>query len=216
MQPSDGSVGTDRLTEFLASEHARLKLYLGVAAFTMVGRRYAAKYPIDTPNSRWFSRHLAKFLGETPPYSRNPELAELAKLEAALNAAFMAPEAPIWTARDLAELGIEDLAGSIILIHPSVQRLRFATNTTSLWAAMTCEQTPPRPERLDEPSELVVWRQGPAARFRMLGEEEAHALDAAMAGNHEGISQGAVAYLPGWAEAQIISAVRKNRMTGKK
>jgi hypothetical protein len=79
-----------RLTEYLAVDHAKLQLYIGAAAFAKVAQCYALRHPRLDPRVRRFSFDLPKFLGETAPYSRNPELAELASLEGALNAAFEA------------------------------------------------------------------------------------------------------------------------------
>jgi len=79
-----------RLTEYLAVDHANLQLYIGAVAFAKAAQCYALRHSRLDPNVRWFSRNLPKFLGEIAPYSRNPELAELASLEDALNAAFEA------------------------------------------------------------------------------------------------------------------------------
>ncbi len=57
------------------------------------------------------------------------------------------------------------------------------------------------------PQELLVWRQGAAARFRMLGREEAAALDAAARGEAIESDQSSESFLRGWLEAEIISAV---------
>jgi hypothetical protein len=218
----DEMSGTTRLTEFLAVDHAKLQHYIGAAAFTAIGRRYAMKYPLLDPSVRWFSRNLAKFLGETMPYSKNPELAELARLEAALNTAFEAPDASILSVSELAGFEAKGLGNCMVVVHPSVQRLCLLTNTTSLWAALQCDEPPPRPERLDVPQELLVWRQGTNPRFRMLGKEEALTLDLALQGNPfakicEALAQAsggevsaecADTYLRGWVEAELVSAIR--------
>ena len=219
-----------RLTEFLAVDHAKLHLYLGAAAFGAIGRRYAMKYPAIDPGVRWFSRNLAAFLGETVPYSKNPELAELASLEAALNAAFESADAPLLSLTEYAAKEARGLDDCTITLHPSVKRLCFRSNTTSLWAALQCDEVPPRPERLDAPQELLVWRQGTHPRFRMLGGDEAIALDLAMQGNSfakicetleqlgspEWVSQCATTYLRGWVEAELVSVVRCLKEAGEK
>jgi hypothetical protein len=213
--------GASRLTDLLAVDHAKLYLYLGGAGFSAIGKRYASMYPAVDPGVRWFSRNLAKFLGETVPYSKNPELAELARLETAMTAAFEAPDAPIYSSEQFAKLDLAGLGDFVVTLHPSVQRMCFATNATSLWAALQCEEVPPRPEMLNQPQELVVWRQGPSPRFRMLGHDEATVLDLAMHGaklnklcenlGHpdaaETPSECALAYLRGWIEAEMVSMV---------
>jgi hypothetical protein len=222
MIQADDMQDVDRLTEFLAGDHAKLQSYLGAAAFNMVGRRFASKYPSGLPNLRWFSRHLAKFLSETHPYSKDPELAEFASLEIALSAAFEAPVAPILSIQELDSYQLKDLQQCRIVMHPSVQRLRFTTNATSLWAALRCEERPPHPERLVEPSELLVWRQGAAARFRILGREEAKVVDALADGftmaelkdrelglpESEASIENVLGYVRGLTEAEVVSEVR--------
>jgi hypothetical protein len=175
-----------RLTDFLADDYPRLRLYMGETAFHTMARHCLAA--TETPKVRLLSLHLPDFLDLTKPFSRSPELSDLARLEKAFNAALNAPEASV-TSQPL---------------HPSVQRLQLRTNAASLWAALTAGEVPPPPQRLDEPQELIVWRQGAAARFRMLGREEAAALDATARG--EAIAQPAENFRRGWLEAEIISA----------
>ena len=208
-----------RLTEFLAVDHAKLLLYLGSTSFAAIGRRYVMSSASGDRSDRWFSRNLFKFLDETSPYSKNPELSEIARLEAAFNVAFEAVDAPIVTNVEIAKLSLADMKKRRIEIHPSAQRLRLTTNATSIWAALQCEELPPRPERLDRPNEILVWRQGNAPRFRILGEEEATAFDMAKTGasieqiaDHlcadnriESACECGEIYLRGWVEAELIS-----------
>jgi hypothetical protein len=210
-----------RLTEFLAVDHAKLLLYLGSTSFATIGRRYIMSGASNNRNDRWFSRNLFKFLGETSPYCKNPELAEIAQLEAAFNSAFEAVEAPILTPATFPALSLADLEKRRIDIHSSAQRLRLTTNATSIWAALQCEEMPPRPERLDRPHEILVWRQGNAPRFRILGDEEAIAFDMAKQGasikqiaDHmcvenriESACECGEIYLRGWVEAELVSAL---------
>jgi hypothetical protein len=175
------------LTDFLNHDYPRLRLYMGATAFNTMARHCLAA--TETQNVRLLSRHLPDFLDLTKPFSRSPELSDLARLEKAFHAALDAPEANVTLQAPL---------------HPSVQRLQLRTNAASIWAALTAGELPPPPQRLDEPQELLVWRQGAASRFRMLGREEAAALDAAARG--ETIAQSAETFLRGWREAEIISA----------
>jgi hypothetical protein len=185
------------LTDFLADDYPRLRLYIGETAFNTMARHCLAA--TVTTNVRVLSRHLPDFLELTKPFSRSPELSDFARLERAFQAAFNAPEAAITSQAPL--------QGFQIALHPSVQRLQLRTNATSIWAALTAGELPPLPARLDEPQELLVWRQGAASRFRMLGREEAAALNAAARGKATGIDQSTENFLRGWLEAEIVSAV---------
>lgn len=168
---------------------------MGETAFSTMARHCLAA--TETPKVRVLSLHLPDFLDLTKPFSRSPELSDLARLEKAFHAALNAPDASIITRALHHALHIT--------LHPSVKRLQLRTNAASIWAALIAGELPPPPQRLDEPQELLVWRQGAASRFRMLGREEAAALDAAARG--EAIAQSAENFLRGWIEAEIISAV---------
>ena len=188
-----------RLTDFLAEDYPRLRLYMGETGFNTMARHCLAA--TETPKVRLLSRHLPDFLDLTKPFSRSPELSDLARLEKAFHAALNAPDASITSRAPL---------------HPSVQRLQLRTNAASIWAALTAGELPPSPQRLDETQELLVWRQGAAPRFRMLGREEAAALDAAARGEATEVDQWSESFLRGWLEAEIISVVRDLNDAGEK
>ena len=195
MTAVDESLTFARLADFLAGDYPRLRLYMGETTFNTLARHCLAA--TETPKVRLMSRHLPDFLDLTKPFSRSPELSDLARLEKAFHAALSAPEASIITRVPPHPFHIT--------LHPSAQRLQLRTNAASIWAALIAGELPPLPQRLDEPQELLVWRQGAASRFRMLGREEAVALDAAALG--EAIAQSAENFLRGWFEAEIISTV---------
>jgi hypothetical protein len=188
MMAVDETLTLAHLTDFLAEDYPRLRLYMGETAFNTMARHCLAA--TETPKVSLLSRHLPDLLELTKPFSRSPELSDLARLEKAFHAALNAPDSSITSRAPL---------------HPSVQRLQLRTNAASIWAALTAGELPPPPQRLDEPQELLVWRQGAASRFRMLGREEAAAIDAA--GRGETIAQSAENFQRGWIEAEIISTV---------
>ena len=79
------------------------------------------------------------------------------------------------------------------------------------------------------PTEIMVWRQGLGSRFRILGAEEAMAIDSAREGlpfsivcemiaafdDPENAGLRAASYLRGWIEAEIVSAVVIDGVTEK-
>jgi hypothetical protein len=197
MMAVDETLTPARLTDFLAHDYPRLRLYMGETAFIAMARHCLTA--TETPKVRLLSRHLPDFLYLSKPFSRSSELSDLARLENAFNAALSAPEAGIITRVPPQAFHLE--------LHPSVQRLQLRTNATSIWAALTAGELPPPPHGLYEPQELLVWRQGAAPRFRMLGREEAAMLDGAARGEQVKIDQSTENFLRGWLEAEIISAV---------
>lgn len=209
-----------RLTDFLANDHELLREYLGETQFVEMAATYIAKHPSQHPNARWYSTNLANFLKTYEPFEHHSEVQELAALELALNSAFDAPEAASLTLAELTALDPEIFSAMILGMHPSAARLTFHQNTTSIWSALKCETQPPKPHVLDASQQILVWRQGVASRFRLLGDEEAMAFDACKTGasfstmcemiafmeSPETAAARAASYLRGWIEAEIVLA----------
>jgi hypothetical protein len=206
MMAVDQNLTLASLTDFLSQDYPRLRLYVGETAFNAIARHCLVA--TETPRFRVLSMHLPDFLALTKPFTRSPEIADLARLERAFQAALNAPDAPIVTNAARHPLRIE--------LHPSVQRLQVRTNATSIWAALTAGELPPSAASLELPQELLVWRQGLASRFRMLGREEAVAIDAAARGETMELDQSSEGFLRGWLEAEIVSAVRDLNDAGEK
>ena len=210
-----------RLTEFMSHDFEKLRTYLGNVRFNEMAARYIAAHPSDQPNARWFSRHLPEFLKHSPHYRRQPEITELATLERAINDAFDGPDDRVITMADLAAIAPEDFPGASFHIASTVRRFAVTTNVISLWSCLKCDELPPRAEDIAKPSEILVWRQGSGSRFRILGDEEAMAIDSArealpfsiicemMAAYDDAENAGlrAAGYLRGWIEAEIVSSV---------
>ena len=218
-----------RLTEFITNDYPKLKCYMGEMKFAALAHAYISQHRSDNPNARWYSRHLAGFLRKSSAYARKPELAELADLERSLNEAFDAADAPAVTMSELAALDPNEFGSVSFAISPSVRRFKVRTNVTSLWSSLRCDELPPHPIMLDADQELLVWRQGSASRFRMLGNEEAMALDAAQDGVSFGIicemiatmddpdtaAVRAATFLHGWIDGEIIALLRPGSLPGE-
>lgn len=211
-----------RLVEVIGNDHEYLKAYLGDEQFDRLGRDYVKANPSHNPNARWFAHRLPEFLAGSEPWSKHRELAELASLERALNDAFDAPDAPVFTFADLSSLDPASIASAIFTIHPSMRLIKAATNVASIWSALKSEERPPKPEPLPQPIDILVWRQSFASRFRLLGPEEFMALSEAAKGvpfavlcemiatvdDPDTAAMRAGGYLRGWIEAELVSDVR--------
>jgi hypothetical protein len=210
-----------RLIEVIENDHEYLKVYLGEEQFDRMARGYVKAHPSHTPNARWFAHDLPEFLASTGPWSKHPELAELAALERALNDAFDAADAPIVSMAELEGFDPEDFASAVFAIHPSMRLIRVTSNAASIWSALKSEERPPKAETLAEPVDVLVWRQSSASRFRLLGREEAMALGESAKGVPFGVLCEMIAtmddpdtaalraggYLRGWIEAELVSGV---------
>lgn len=210
-----------RLVEAMQNDHKLLYDYLSDEMFDEMGKAYVAAKPSQHPNLRWFSQGLPEFLKATEPYSKYPILAELADLEKALNDAFDARDAPVLAFADLAAIAPEAWNDLTFSAQPSSCRLDFATNAAAVWLALKNDETPPDATTLDQPSRVLVWRQGVTPMFRELPAEEAMMWDEAASGIPFGVLCSMLAtyddpdsaaargagYLQGWVASELLTTV---------
>lgn len=154
-------------------------------------------------------------------FAKEPELAELVAFEIAMHEARSTLPHNFVSLTNLASLHWPRLGEARLLISPSARRFKVLTNVTSIVACLSCDEAPPPPRMLGFCQQMLVWRQGSSARFRILGDEEAMALDAAIAGKDlaqirdmigslecpETAEARTMIYLRGWAEAQLIEKI---------
>jgi putative DNA-binding protein len=209
---------TERLVEFVENDHELLHKYLGNEAFGEMAQAYAAAYPSQDRNARYFCSHLPPFLRTVEPYKSQPELSELAALEKALNDAFDATDAPVLTLIGLGRLPPEDWSRLTFKPHPSATRLDCFTNAADIWLALKEELEPPKLRTLAEPSRILTWRQD-IPKFRLLGAEEAMMWDeaargakfetlcelVAIFGGLDGAEERAAGYLQGWISSGLLT-----------
>lgn len=211
-----------RHREFLANDFEILKLYLGDTEFAALSQAYCAAHPSRHANARWYGAQLPEFLARQQKYRAHAVLAEIAALERAINDVFDGADAKILTIADLAEVDPVFFSNLNFVIHPAVRRLSNRHNSSSIWAALKCEEEPPGPALLETPQQLLIYRQSLESRFRILGDEEAMAFDSAREGVTFGVICEMIAamgdadtaviraanYLRSWFEAEAISELR--------
>jgi hypothetical protein len=211
-----------RLMEVLDEDYQQLHAYVGDAGFATLTRAYIAAYPSDRRSARDFGRHMPRFLGETEPYARHKELAEITAIEKALGDAFDGPDAEPLTMERLAVLLPEDWPRLVFAPHPTAIRLSLQTNAADLWTALHGETAPPKPRQLGEPEAVIVWRQDFMARFRRLPPEEAMMWNEAAQGVCFGVlcemvatfggsddaELRAASFLKGWVDAGLLASCR--------
>ena len=172
-----------RLNECLGIDFKAVQVMLGVDAFFDLTRAYVAAHPSTHPNVRWFGRNFPAFLRNDATTSARPELAEMAAFEWALGLATDAEDDEAMIVEDLASLNGEQWAELRLQKRAHVQRLDLEWQVPQAW--LLHEET--EPGTLDavreaQPVPWLVWRDGLDAAFRSLDEDEAWALDAALAG----------------------------------
>jgi hypothetical protein len=177
----------------LQQNYALLQIYLGEIAFLNLSKAFLAKSFAAQKTIRWYCNALPDFLATYKPFSRNPEIQELATLELALTRAHDSTDVLSLTAKDI----VDSKTALALKLHPSVQQLRFFHNSTSIWSALKSDQQPPKPHLLEPAQSVLVWRQGLTARFRIVGDDEALALRAKTTSPNS-------PYFRGWLEAELL------------
>jgi len=209
-----------RLLEALETDYPTVAALVGAEAFDALGRAYIAAHPSRHPSIRWFGGQLAGFLAATPPWSATPALADLARWEHAMRAAFDAADAAPIDAAALAAVPPAAWPGLAFRLLPSFRRLDLRHDAVAVWRAVERgEEGIEPPPAAAEPMRWALWRPQLVTQFRSLPQDEAWALDAVAAGADfaglcEGLAQWhpddevagrAVALLRGWLEEGMLA-----------
>lgn len=172
-----------RLIEILTTDYPGVLAMAGPADFDHMARAYIAAHPSRHPNARWVGRHLADFLGSTPPYDGSPAVAEMARFEWALGEAFDSTDEEPVTAD--AVMSVPPEAWETISFTPlsSLRRVDFAFDVPPGWQRRE-DATPGELEvaALPEPMAWVIWRPQLMTNFRSLEPDEAAMLGAMIEG----------------------------------
>lgn len=163
-----------RLTDALASTLPRLQQFLGKEPFAALAREYIDLSPSSYPSIRWFGDQLPLLL--TRSFPEQPWLAELARWEWAIAAAFDGPDAEPVGVDALAAVAPEHWPTLSFQFHPTVQCLQMSTNAPVLFKALSAEAEVPEAVRLEEPQPWLIWREGLKTQYRSLTADENAAL----------------------------------------
>lgn len=213
-----------RLLDVLADSYARTARLVGAEAF----HQAAAHHLIAHPPSAWTIDRAGEGFADTCAalFANDPDVAELAWLEWAMQSAFTAAdEAPLTHADFAAATAGFDAADweQLVLVPIAGTALRPVTHDlTQLWRSRAQDADQPIVERLETPQWLLVWREGEEAVFALLSDHEGEALNAALHGASFGdicthvaerlapeeAAATAGAILNHWLELGLIGSVR--------
>jgi hypothetical protein len=170
---------TLRLIEALTTDYPGLMAMAGPADFDHMARAYIAAHPSHHPSIRWFGKDVADFLSATPPYSRTPAAAEMARFEWALGEAFDSPDVTPVTADALMALLPEAWETLSFTALPSLRRLTLEFDVPQAWQRRAeVEPGNLEVERAARPVRWAIWRPELVSNFRSLDDDDAALLDA--------------------------------------
>ena len=208
-----------RLIEALQNSFPVLAELLGETDFQTMASRYVDAHESTFFNIRWYGDRMGDFLAADDEYSRAPILAEMARWEWAMAAAFDAADAEPIDISAFAAIAPEDWAGLQFEWSPSVQLIQVEWTVPQLWKAVT--EGGERPDPAIAPAHYLIWRRELQIYFRALGEEEASVVAAARDRRPFGelcvllcehcdaseASQHAAGFLRGWVESGLLVGV---------
>jgi hypothetical protein len=164
-----------RLHDALASEFPGLALMAG-RRFEHLLTGYIEAHPSGHYNIRWHGAGLAAFLDYGLPWSRQPALADMARLDWAISTVFDAADEAVIAPADLAGLPGDAWVNLRLRTLGHLQLLPHDCNIDAFRRA--ADRGAPRPHlrRYAKRRHLLVWRQALAVRYRAVDDDERLAL----------------------------------------
>lgn len=161
----------------LDGHYPQLRPWMGDEAF-----EGAAAHHVETaaPASWTLDAYGADFCSTLDRfYPEDPELSDLARLEWALEQAFVAADAvPI----NVVDLGALDWDDAVLRLIPSAKILTIGTNADALLLALWEGSPPPEVLSHAQPVNLLIWCADFTPRFRPLNLEESELMARLMCG----------------------------------
>ena len=158
-----------RLASALRSNYPALARALGDERFEGAANEYARTHPSRHYSIRWHGHRLAGTFSDG-------RLADLARMEWALGAAFDAADARVADEAFLGTIPLERWEDVALAPHPSVSVLRLTWEVEPHWKALRAgDPAPPRAPRR-HPHTILVWRKGLDAFWRTCADAEGRAL----------------------------------------
>lgn len=157
---------------------------VGETFFAVMAWRFIGRHPPEGPVLFEYGRGLSAFIDECERVSSDlPYLADVARLEWALNAAYHADDADPMTLADLGAMPPDRVGRAVLTFHPSVDFVRSPYPVDAIWNANQPGADPNTVVRLDQgEARLVVYRRELDVEWRALSVAEDGFLTALVAG----------------------------------
>lgn len=162
-----------QLAGCLQASYPLLRAFMGEEAFLHAAAAHIKEYPPHAWTLDAYADGFESTLERLFP--SNPDLHELAWIEHAMGAAFVAPDARALEGADFAGADWNTLR---LRLTPSLRLRRLSTNAAELWRTLG-DGGALDGEMLAEPGSAIVWRSGYQARLRT-GDALEHEALAAM------------------------------------
>lgn len=194
----------------------QVRAWMGDDAFLYAAVSHIDKHPPHAWTLDAYPDDFSSTLVELFPH--NPDIHELAWIETALTAAFVAGDAEPMSAADLANINWDSAR---LQLTPSLLTTRATTNAADIWWAMLEGKDRPEGQMLAEPCGLIVWRRGFVSCLRTVDTLERDALVHMQAngsfnalcemlverlGESDGVAKGG-ALLANWIGSELITGV---------
>jgi hypothetical protein len=201
-----------RLVEVLGESFPAVRAALGPRMFSRLAADFAHERPSRCRSAREYGVQLPEWLAGKLTGPRASGVADLARFEWAMAAAFDGPDQIPLKPEGLARLDPALWPRLRFAFTPTLRRMDVSSNCVAWWKFACAEQPRPSRWRLTCAQHWLLWRQELAVYYRRLSQAEARTLDAALAGRTFGelceqLSGPAAAagLLRGWISAGLIS-----------
>jgi Putative DNA-binding domain len=148
-----------RHVDVLREDFASIEHALGEEAFERLAKDYLTACPSASFSLRDLGVDMPRFLAESRPWSDDPFLAELARVEWAFVDVFDGRDAPPFDPATIAGVAEEAWPGARLVLHPALQRLSLRWPAHDYRIAVRKDEVPVRPE--SRSCHVVVYR-GPS------------------------------------------------------
>lgn len=175
-----------RLVEALAETFPAVQAALGAELFAQHVGGFVRAHPSRFRSVRDFGAELPEWLASRLSGPRAQGLADLARFEWAMAAAFDAADSLALQPQSLAGVAPAQWPLLQFAFAPSLRRVSVTSNCVAWWRFGCAEQPRPRRWRATCTQQWLIWRQDLAVYYRRLSQAETLALDAALAGRSFG------------------------------
>lgn len=171
-----------RLTEALQQNFPAVAKLLGDERFGETAHDYIREHPSQFASIRYFGHSFADFLCDRADGDATIMLADLARWEWALAAAFDGPDAQPLPAEALAGRPAQHWPALSFRLAAALQRVTLRSNAVDWWRFAVQDGARPAGAVGSSVSEWAVWRTGLTTSFRSLPLDEARMVDGALRG----------------------------------